>query len=55
MGGRQSWALGKSFFAVLLIVALGHLPLDLPSGWSTFHLPSRAVGSRELPTSEGGL
>lgn len=55
MGGRESWALGKSFFAVLLVVALGHLPLHLPSGWSTFHLPYRAVGSPELPISEGGL
>lgn len=55
MGGRHCWALGKSFFAVLLVVALGHLPLDLPSGWSTFHLLSRAVGSPELPTPEGGL
>lgn len=54
MGGRQSLALGKNFFPVVLVVALGHLALNLP-GRSTFHLLYRAVGSPELPISEDGL
>lgn len=47
MGGRQSWALGRSLSLILLVVvALG---LDLLSGRSTFHLPYKGVGSSELP------
>lgn len=47
----DSWALGRSLSLILLVVvALGYLPLDL-SVRSTFHLPCRGVGSSELHTA----